>query len=650
MDSSAKDGSRRAARRPSRVTTFLQSTANSLSYWSEPVKQNVQAPGIHLLAIALYAIGMAAYCVFAAIDFANYPTPTIFESAEANAFAPVPLVFDIDCQDCRVAAGVAGQQSHPGVPAGWVDKKTLWILKWDYTALPGGCAARAPQLFSAALRDFCAAQNGNGNGKGSGAGSGAGAGAAATPHDALDKCTIKNTDLPLLRNSKSPDPRLAPTANVSWRRGWGGNPNYGNGSRFELLHAVPLCFVGENAATAAPGLALKIINIPHHAFAAGTARTPTGFIGRAVVALSTPDDAFRERRAFQPWHKNTLHLGLAVDRAADKTVVGSPKPFFSNYQYDGRVEWGKEEGDEQSQLQSHFRDRVLMANALTEHETKVADAAIFTGLLTLAPALNATRTAAGTARLKRQLAVAETKLPPGFLQVVDRLLKQGIAPGDVFQFIDPQNADLTSPIQTRQRRLRVAAAPDGGGGGGDGEPGQRGAVGGLALELATALAGQPSFEEQPPPQQQLGGEEQQQQQEDEEEERRQHSGRRRLSGHDEWGGVEYSVRLAHYASVYTAGRKPTAYEVLASVGGASSSLIGMIGLLVAGSELATRCRAPRSEGAKGRVRRGGGRAQGTAAAAAPAPAVDAGPVAAADVELGLQVSLETPAVAAAQEV
>ena len=53
--------------------------------------------------------------------------------------------------------------------------------------------------------------------------------------------------------------------------------------------------------------------------------------------------------------------------------------------------------------------------------------------------------------------------------------------------------------------------------------------------------------------------------------------------------MEYNVRLSHYANVYTAGRKPYWYEVIASVGGASSSLIGLIGFFVASYEFFMRC-------------------------------------------------------------
>jgi hypothetical protein len=288
------------------VRDRVKQTANSLSYWSEPVKEEVQHKFIHLFALVLYAAGMLLFVIWAAINFATFPLPTVFESAPANDFAPVALEFAIDCQDCRVVPGIPGQGAPAGVPSEWNDKQTLFILAWDYTSVPGGCAARSPALFSDQLREHCAAQN-----------TAAGRTGLADP---LDRCTIKNTDLALLTRSKSPDPRIAPTVNVSWRPGWGLNPNYGGGSFYELQHGVPLCFVDDvNARSGggespSKGLQLTMTNIPHHAF------TSQNLIGQAVVSIATPDGKFREERVFQPWHKNTLHLGLTVERDAAKRV------------------------------------------------------------------------------------------------------------------------------------------------------------------------------------------------------------------------------------------------------------------------------------------------------------------------------------------
>ena len=218
-----------------RLADIATNVANSLSYWREPQMEEVKHPDIHLFAIMLYLGGMVLYIVYAAINLATYPTPTLYESAESNKFSPVALKFEIDCQDCRVVPGIPGQDTRPGVDPTWNDKSTLWILRWDYTALSNGCAARAVHKFSPELRAFCAEQNG---------------GAAAAPSEPLDKCTIKNTDQALLRRAKSPSARIMAKENVSWRRGWGGNPNYGEGSFYEVLHAVPLCFV-ENAGVVA---------------------------------------------------------------------------------------------------------------------------------------------------------------------------------------------------------------------------------------------------------------------------------------------------------------------------------------------------------------------------------------------------------------
>ena len=89
---------------------------------------------------------MLAYSVWAVVDFVNYERPILFESQATNSFGAVPLDVSIDCKDCRR----------------FIDKfpdGRLWSLSWDYSALPGGCAALSPELFSDDLRAFCAAQN-----------------------------------------------------------------------------------------------------------------------------------------------------------------------------------------------------------------------------------------------------------------------------------------------------------------------------------------------------------------------------------------------------------------------------------------------------------------------------------------------------------
>jgi hypothetical protein len=64
-----------------------------------------------------------------------------------------------------------------------------------------------------------------------------------------------------------------------------------------------------------------------------------------------------------------------------------------------------------------------------------------------------------------------------------------------------------------------------------------------------------------------------------------HHSRRRLSNHDEWGGVQLSLRLGRFANVYTQGHKMTIFDVIAAIGGASGSLIGLIGMGIASVEV-----------------------------------------------------------------
>lgn len=65
-----------------------------------------------------------------------------------------------------------------------------------------------------------------------------------------------------------------------------------------------------------------------------------------------------------------------------------------------------------------------------------------------------------------------------------------------------------------------------------------------------------------------------------------HHRRRRLSQHDEWGGVLLTLRLARFANVYTLGPKQTILDLIAIYGGASGSLIGLLGLAIFAAELA----------------------------------------------------------------
>lgn len=106
----------------------------------------VKLPRVHLLALALYVAGMAAYSVFAIVDWVNAERPVLFSSEETKHFESVPLNVSIDCIDCRRFL-MRSQDS------------AKWKLSWDYSGLPNGCAVRSPAHFDDRLRDFCAVQN-----------------------------------------------------------------------------------------------------------------------------------------------------------------------------------------------------------------------------------------------------------------------------------------------------------------------------------------------------------------------------------------------------------------------------------------------------------------------------------------------------------
>ena len=103
------------------------------SMWTDTVSEPIPEGSvkIHVIAILAYAIGMIAYIILAAIDFANFQSPVIFEAQETGRFDAVPLNVTIDCQDCRRFLNRNPDGS-------------LWRISWDYAGVPGGCAARSP--------------------------------------------------------------------------------------------------------------------------------------------------------------------------------------------------------------------------------------------------------------------------------------------------------------------------------------------------------------------------------------------------------------------------------------------------------------------------------------------------------------------------
>ncbi|GMH82947.1 hypothetical protein TrVE_jg9784 [Triparma verrucosa] len=128
---------------------WVESFANTFSHWKEPVYQDTRAPGTHFLAFVLYLAGMCLFTVYAIYDFVTYEPSSLFSSLPTSTQAPVSLKVEIDCLDCRPFYGRQG--------FGFGE---LFILKWDYTHLPSGCAAGVPETTDTrALRDFCTKQN-----------------------------------------------------------------------------------------------------------------------------------------------------------------------------------------------------------------------------------------------------------------------------------------------------------------------------------------------------------------------------------------------------------------------------------------------------------------------------------------------------------
>ena len=108
------------------------------SRWGNAVKEPSGLPKLHVLALGLYAGAMLAYTAYCVVVFFNFVQPLVFERQESGRHGAAPLDVEIDCQDCR--------RFPPRNPEGW-----LWKLSWDYSHVPGGCAAAslAPRLCSA---------------------------------------------------------------------------------------------------------------------------------------------------------------------------------------------------------------------------------------------------------------------------------------------------------------------------------------------------------------------------------------------------------------------------------------------------------------------------------------------------------------------
>lgn len=253
------------------------------------------------------------------------------------------------------------------------------------------------------------------------------------------------------------------------------------------------------------------------------------------TAGTSDRDTFEQVNAFQPWHKNTIHLGLTVNKD-EGGVVTSSEPYFSNFQYDGRVDWGVEEGLLMSST-AYYRQIVKIIlgenyDGISLREALTIDRGLQDGAYTKEEATNLT--AAQWASIQYQANFPNNP----YL--------------DMFQ----QEYEWRTMTVTGGRRLDHDDAK---------------AVAKLAKFRQEAEALASMYYAQGP----VG----------DEEEAHGRQARRRLSAHDEWGGVQLSIVLGRFANVYQLGHKPGLQDIVAAIGGASGSLIGLIGLAIAAIEV-----------------------------------------------------------------
>eukprot|EP01047_Picozoa_sp_COSAG01_P017240 COSAG01_NODE_908_length_12794_cov_119.794171_12_plen_722_part_00 len=663
----------------------IATVVHNNSLWAasptEPVEDGMV--WVHLLSMISYAVLIIAYTCHALVVWANFEAPILFESQETSQYPPVPLDFSIDCQDCRrsYARRMNGE---------------LWRLSWDYSMVPGGCAARDPSRFSDQLRQFCRAQNAPSppgarryffqpytnclegfdyllphvhNKTAAALGLiGFGPGKALTPwsvaadvpacqarcdanpackgfmfnvldnptpvppgfpplvkntcgmmtaatkcktsetgngllhmylldesapsagtdiSDPLDRCVITSRDAAMLKQSPSPDPKLASTASLPTKFLWGFNPNYvgpnslfptanvplhpnpglgeshagidstGLGSLYETRFEIPLCFTGDDNTMGSKGISVEVTNIPDHAF-----HNPRR-IGQAVTQFSSRNAPFRQQNIFQPWHKNTLHLGLKIERDDDEKLRTS-EPYFKNFQYDGRVDWGRPEGLARGEM-IEFRQKLAVAMGdkgdrfITDMEAAAVDAQIQAKRTSLAAASNVS-----------------------YQQIVQWHRAQGDAFLKAFVSasagLTAQYDDVSGGLTPLGRR-RLSQNADAGQQTDDGNDGTFPNDIGRANQPSSQVAWkrlQMSVPDQFPPAV-VGNDSDHD------------STRRRLEGHDDWGGVRLAVQLDRFASVYTDGYHPTLYDVVAQIGGASGSLIGLLAMAIGIVEVMRAC-------------------------------------------------------------
>ena len=232
-----------------------------------------------------------------------------------------------------------------------------------------------------------------------------------------------------------------------------------------------------------------------------------------------------------------MHLGLTVDKDADGTVT-KEEPWFTNFQYDGRVDWGLGEGliAEGFGVIQQMMDTVLgdayPATALSLREAILLDLQVKGGALTRAQAANLTRAeidaiaaqSAGDAQIQEFMDEfewrmnAEGKLKPGYRA---RRRAREEAGGDS----EAVEAEAGAQPEGATESVRVEAGVEAGT---EEHAPSEGWQGKLMAWYRNGMAGAESAG--------LEGA---------------RNGRRRLSNHDEWGGVLLSLRLGRFANVYT---------------------------------------------------------------------------------------------------
>jgi hypothetical protein len=342
-----------------------------------------------------------------------------------------------------------------------------------------------------------------------------------------------------------------------------------------MKYEIPLCFTGDDNTMGSKGISVEVTNIPDHAF-----HNPMR-IGQAVTTISSRDTPFRQQNIFQPWHKNTLHLGLKIDRDADEKVTTSGV-FFKNFQYDGRVDWGRPEGLARGEM-IEFRQKLAVAMGdagdrfITEMEAAAVDALIQAKQTSLVEASN----------------VSYQQIVQWHQSQSDEFLTAFIsASAGLTAQYDDVSVGLT-PLG-RRRRLSQSTSDAS-------QTGDRHKDGSFHLTHERARADKISADEvawksfktsvsdQIPPDGAAN------------DSGHGSAARRRLEGHDDWGGVRLTVLLDRFASVYTIGYHPTLYDVAAQVGGASGSLIGLLAFSIGMVEVVRACQRKLCGGKKYRV-------------------------------------------------